>query len=88
MDSDRLNENVFDVVDGKAKHVHLGDPYDGVSVDPVVEKIVEGTLKTTRESWAIRAQKGHLVRSVPKRMRYKTIILVICISSCIHPDLK
>ena len=69
------------MVDGTAKHVHLGDPYDGVSVDPVVEKIEEGTLKTTRESWAIRAQKGHRVRSVPKSMRYKTIILVICISS-------
>ena len=57
------------MVDGRVESVHLGDPYDGVSVDPVVEKIEEGSLKTTRESWATRAQKGQYVRNVPKHLR-------------------
>ena len=65
-----MEEHVFNVVDGNVQSVHLGDPYDGVSVDPVVEKIVEGTLRNTRDSWLIRAQTGQHLRNVPKKMRY------------------
>ena len=65
-----MKEHIFNVVDGVVKNVHLGDPYDGVSVDPVVEKIEEGTLKTTRDSWAMRAQTGQSVRNVPKNLKY------------------
>ena len=72
-----MEEHVFNVVDGNVQSVHLGDPYDGVSVDPVVEKIVEGTLKATRDSWSIRAQTGQYIRNVPKKMRYTIYNLTI-----------
>ena len=65
-----MKEHIFNVLDGVVKNVHLGDPYDGVSVDPVVEKIEEGTLKTTRDSWAMRAQTEQSVRNVPKNLKY------------------
>ena len=71
---------MFNVVDGNVQSVHLGDPYDGVSVDPVVEKIVEGTLETTRDSWSIRAQTGQHIRNVPKKMRYTIYNLTILTS--------
>jgi hypothetical protein len=64
-----LEENVFNVVKGKIHPVHLGDLYDGESVDPVVAITEEGTLRSTREPWSIRAQSGKTIRSVPKKLR-------------------
>ena len=57
------------MVNGKIHTVHLGDTYDGMSVDPVVEITEEGTLSSTREPWAIRARNGITVRSVPNKLR-------------------
>ena len=57
------------MVKGKIHTVHLGDPYDGVSVDPVVAITAEGTLRSTREPWAVRAQSGKQLRTVPKKLR-------------------
>ena len=65
-----MEEHVFNVVDGNVQNVHLGGRYGGDFVDLVVEKVVNGTLKTTRDSWPIRAQTGQHIRNVPKKMRY------------------
>jgi len=70
-DSDRLEEHVFNVVDGNVQNVHLGDRSDGDSVDLVVKKVVEGTSNTTRDSWSVRAQTGQHIRNVPKKMRVR-----------------
>ena len=58
---------------GKIEIVHLGGPYDGVSVDPVVEIIEEGTLRSTRQPWVVRAQRGKYLRNVPKKLRHEHV---------------
>jgi len=73
-DSDRLEEHLFNVVDGNVQNVHLGDRYAGDSIDLVVKKVVEGTLNTTRDSWSTRARTGQHIRNVPKKMRVRVHI--------------
>jgi len=73
-DSDRLEEHLFNVVDGNVQNVHLGDRYAGDSIDLVVKEVVEGTLNTTRDSWSTRARTGQHIRSVPKKMRVRVHI--------------
>jgi len=73
-DSDRLEEHLFNVVDGNVQNVHLGDRYAGDSIDLVVKEVVEGTLNTTRDSWSTRARTGQHIRNVPKKMRVRVHI--------------
>jgi len=73
-DSDRLEEHLFNVVDGNVQNVHLGDRYAGDSIDRVVKIVAEGTLNTTRDSWSTRARTGQHIRNVPKNMRVRVHI--------------
>ena len=75
-----MEEHVFNIVDGNVQKVRLGDRYAGDFIDLVVEKVVNGTLKTTRDSWSIRAQTGQHIRNVPKKMRYTIYNLTILTS--------